>query len=53
MVHHKSVIVEFAKEVKKMRKSQASKRSVDKLRKEVTRLVPVGDLPFDPYAPSS
>jgi len=50
--------------MKKMRKSQESKRSVDKLKKAVTRLVTAGDLPFDmlldpdqsipdPYAPSA
>jgi len=33
--------------VKKMRKSQASRKSVDKLRCEVTKILAAGDLPFD------
>ncbi|XP_009631815.1 uncharacterized protein [Nicotiana tomentosiformis] len=47
LVQHGSVIEELGKEVKKMRKSQASKKSVDKLRKVVTRVATAGDLPFD------
>lgn len=47
LVQYGSVIEELGKEVKKMRKYQASKKSVDKLRREVTRLATSGDLPFD------
>ncbi|XP_070047739.1 uncharacterized protein [Nicotiana tomentosiformis] len=47
LVQHGSLIEELGKEVKKMRISQASKKSVDKLQKEVHRIATVGDLPFD------
>nr|XP_033516910.1 uncharacterized protein LOC117281177 [Nicotiana tomentosiformis] len=47
LVQHGSVIEELGKEVKKMRKSQASKKSVDKLRRVVTRIATAGDLSFD------
>nr|XP_033513952.1 uncharacterized protein LOC117278585 [Nicotiana tomentosiformis] len=43
LVHHGSVIEVLTKQAKKMRKSQASKKSVNVLREEVTRLAIVGD----------
>nr|XP_016463451.1 PREDICTED: uncharacterized protein LOC107786474 [Nicotiana tabacum] len=40
-------IEELTKQVKKMRKSQASKKAVKNLRKEVKKIVAAGDFPFD------
>nr|XP_033510530.1 uncharacterized protein LOC117275330 [Nicotiana tomentosiformis] len=47
LVAHGSVIEELGKQVKKMRKSQSSKKSVDRLRREVTKIAAAGELPFD------
>nr|XP_009587011.1 uncharacterized protein LOC104084765 [Nicotiana tomentosiformis] len=47
LVQHRSVIEELGKEVKKMQKSQASKKSVDKLWRLVTKFVAAGDIPLD------
>nr|XP_009629261.1 SH3 domain-containing protein C23A1.17-like [Nicotiana tomentosiformis] len=46
-LQHRSVIEELGKEAKKMRKYQASKKSADKLQRQVTRLATAGDLSFD------
>lgn len=40
-------IEELAKKVKKMKKSQASKKTGESLRQEVKKLAVAGDLPFD------
>nr|XP_009785683.1 PREDICTED: uncharacterized protein LOC104233919 [Nicotiana sylvestris]XP_009785684.1 PREDICTED: uncharacterized protein LOC104233919 [Nicotiana sylvestris] len=47
LVAHGAVIEEIGKQINKMKKSQASKKSVDRLRREVTRIATTGDLPFD------
>ncbi|XP_016464555.2 uncharacterized protein LOC107787489 isoform X2 [Nicotiana tabacum] len=47
LVAHGGAIEELGKQVKKMRKSQASKKSVERLRKVVTKIAAAGDVPFD------
>nr|XP_016454774.1 PREDICTED: uncharacterized protein LOC107778958 [Nicotiana tabacum] len=47
LVAHGGAIAELGKHLKKMRKYQASKKSVERLRKEVTKIASAGDLPFD------
>jgi len=47
LVAHGGAIEELTKQVKKMRKSQASKKAVESLRKEVTKIAAASDLPFD------
>ncbi|XP_070019160.1 uncharacterized protein [Nicotiana sylvestris] len=47
LVAHGEIIEELGKQTKKMQKTQASKRSVDKLRKAVAKIASAGDLPLD------
>ncbi|XP_070040290.1 uncharacterized protein [Nicotiana tomentosiformis] len=47
LVAHGSAIEELTKQVMKMRKSQASKKAVEILIKEVTKIEAASDLPFD------
>ncbi|XP_070054828.1 uncharacterized protein [Nicotiana tomentosiformis] len=47
LVAHGGAIEELTKQVKKMRKSQDSKKAVDSLIKEVKKIAAAGDFPFD------
>nr|XP_009611603.1 Krueppel-like factor 12 [Nicotiana tomentosiformis] len=44
---HRKVIKDLGKQVKKMRRSQTSTKSVEKLSKEVEKISSAGDLPLD------
>nr|XP_016491188.1 PREDICTED: uncharacterized protein LOC107810874 [Nicotiana tabacum] len=47
LVAHGKVIADLSKQVRKMKKSLASKRSMEKLTKEVEKIAFAGDLPLD------
>nr|XP_033509163.1 uncharacterized protein LOC117274062 isoform X2 [Nicotiana tomentosiformis] len=47
LVAHGGAIEELGKQAKKIRKSHASKKSVERLRKKMTKITAAGDLPFD------
>jgi len=47
LVAYGTLIEELGKHVKKMKKSHASKKSIDRLMREVIKIATVGDLPFD------
>ncbi|XP_019227487.1 PREDICTED: uncharacterized protein LOC109208793 [Nicotiana attenuata] len=47
LMAHGEGIEELRNQTKKMRKSQALKKSVEKLRKDISKITSAGDLPLD------